>query len=112
YNNVASNLGSYLELTRGAPYNLQSSVLKTGFTTPQYFSDYYVEKADFLRMDNLSVGYSFNLQGRSARAFANLKNVFTITGYSGVDPTAGINGIDNNMYPRSRVFTTGLTIRF
>lgn len=112
YNNVASNLGTYAEVTRGSPYNLHSSVLETGFTTTQYFSDYYVEKASFLRMDNLTLGYSFNLSGQSARVFGALQNVFTITGYNGVDPTAGLNGIDNNIYPRSRTFTGGLSLRF
>jgi len=43
--------------------------------------------------------------------FASAKNVVTITGYSGVDPTAGLNGIDNNIYPRSRTFSAGLTVR-
>jgi iron complex outermembrane receptor protein len=112
YNNVASNLGTYSEVTRGSPYNLHSSVLTTGFQTPQYFSDYYVENASFLRMDNITVGYSFNLKGSQARAFGTLQNAFTITGYSGVDPTAGLNGIDNNIYPRSRTFTGGLSLRF
>ncbi len=112
YNNVASNLGTYSEVTRGSPYNLHTSVLKTGFQTPQYFSDYYVEKASFLRMDNITVGYSFNLRGQQARAFGTVQNAFTITGYSGVDPTAGLNGIDNNIYPRSRTFTGGMSLRF
>jgi TonB-dependent starch-binding outer membrane protein SusC len=112
YNNVSSNLGTYSEVDRGSPYNLHTSVLKTGFTTTQYFSDYYVEKASFLRLDNLTLGYSFNLSGQSARVFGTLQNVFTITGYSGVDPTAGLNGIDNNIYPRSRTFTSGLSLRF
>jgi TonB-linked SusC/RagA family outer membrane protein len=112
YNNVASNLGTYSEVTRGSPYNLHSSVLATGFTTQQLFSDYYVEKASFVRMDNLTIGYSFSLRGESARVFGTLQNAFTITGYSGVDPTAGLNGIDNNLYPRSRTFTGGLSVRF
>lgn len=112
YNNVASQFGAYAEVTRGSPYNLQESVLETGFVTPQYFSDYYVEKASFLRMDNITVGYSFNLGGQAARAFGTLQNAFTITGYSGVDPTAGLNGIDNNIYPRSRTFTGGMSLRF
>ncbi|NNG17506.1 MAG: SusC/RagA family TonB-linked outer membrane protein, partial [Gemmatimonadales bacterium] len=112
YNNVASNLGTYSEVGRGAPFNLHDSVLETGFETPQYFSDYYVEDASFLRMDNLQLGYSFNLSGQSARAFASVQNVFTLTGYSGVDPTAGLNGIDNNIYPRSRTVTGGLSLRF
>ncbi len=112
YNNVASNLGTYSEVTRGSPYNLHASVLTTGFVTPQYLSDYYVEKASFLRMDNITLAYSFKYRAQPVRLFATVQNAFTITGYSGVDPTAGLNGIDNNIYPRSRTFTGGLTLRF
>jgi iron complex outermembrane receptor protein len=112
YNNVASQMGAYDEVTRGSPYNLHTSVLETGFETPQYLSDYYVEDASFLRMDNVTVGYLFNYRGRPARVFASVQNAFTVTGYSGVDPTAGLNGLDNNIYPRSRTFTTGLSVQF
>ena len=112
YNNVASNLGNYAEVTRASPYNLHASVLETGFETPQYLSDYYVEDASFLRMDNITLGYGFEYQGRSARLFGTIQNAFTLTGYSGVDPTAGLNGLDNNIYPRSRTFTGGLSVRF
>lgn len=112
YNNVASNLGTYAEVGRGSPYNLHRSVLKTGFESPQYLSDYYVEDASFLRMDNATLGYSFELQGRPVRAFASVQSLLTLTGYSGVDPTAGLNGLDNNIYPRSRTFTGGLSVRF
>lgn len=112
YNNIASNLGTYAEVTRGSPYNLHESVLETGFLNPQYFSDYYVEDASFLRMDNITLGYAFNLRGQSARVYGTVQNAFTITGYSGVDPTAGINGIDNNLYPRSRTFGAGMSLRF
>jgi iron complex outermembrane receptor protein len=113
YNNVASSSGDYRELSAGtSPYNLHASVLATGFTVAQYLSDYYLEKASFLRMDNVTVGYSFNYRGQPVRAYATVQNAFTITGYSGVDPTAGINGIDNNIYPRARTFTSGLSVRF
>ncbi|HEY6808873.1 MAG TPA: SusC/RagA family TonB-linked outer membrane protein [Gemmatimonadales bacterium] len=113
YNNVASNLGDYRELYAGSsPYNLHSSVLKTGFTTQQLLSDYYVENGSFLRMDNIAVGYTFPWRGQSLRVYAVVQNAFTITGYSGVDPTAGLNGIDNNIYPRSRIFTGGLNVQF
>jgi len=112
YNNVASNLGTYSEVTRGSPYNLHASVLETGFETPQYFSDVYVEDASFLRMDNVTLAYSFSYRGQPVRVFGTLQNAFTITGYSGVDPTAGLDGIDNNIYPRSRTFTGGFTLRF
>ena len=112
YNNVASNLGTYSEVTRGSPYNLQSSVLTTGFTQPQYQSDYYVEKASFLRMDNITLGYTFKYNGQPLRLYGAVQNVFTMTGYSGVDPTAGLNGIDNNIYPRARTWTGGMSVRF
>ncbi|MGQ0815068.1 MAG: SusC/RagA family TonB-linked outer membrane protein [Gemmatimonadota bacterium] len=112
YNNVASNLGTYAEVTRGSPYNLHASVLETGFTAPQYLSDYYIEDASFLRMDNLTVGYSLNYRGQPLRIFGTVQNAFTMTGYSGVDPTAGLNGLDNNIYPRSRTFAGGLNVRF
>ncbi len=112
YNNVASNLGSYQEVTRGSPYNLSTSVLKTGFLTPQYLSDYYVEDASFLRMDNITAGYTFQYHGQPMRVFVTVQNAFTISGYDGVDPTAGLGGIDNNIYPRSRTVTGGLSVRF
>jgi TonB-linked SusC/RagA family outer membrane protein len=112
YNNVASNLGTYSELNEGSPYNLHSSVLETGFEQQQLLSDYYVEDGSFLRMDNIQLGYRFDWSGRPLRLFLAMQNAFTITGYSGVDPTAGIGGIDNNLYPRSRTVTGGLTLQF
>ncbi|MFN2637920.1 MAG: SusC/RagA family TonB-linked outer membrane protein [Gemmatimonadaceae bacterium] len=121
YNNVASNLGYYDILSQAnAPTNMHASVLTTGFSKPQYLSDYYVEDASFLRLDNLTLGYTFGamraaqalrlIQG--ARVFGTIQNVFTRTRYSGVDPTAGINGIDNNLYPRARTFVAGLSLGF
>jgi iron complex outermembrane receptor protein len=112
YNNVASNLGTYSEVTRGSPYNLHTSVLTTGFTQPQYQSNYYVEDGSFLRMDNINLGYAFQYRGQPLRLYGALQNAFTITHYSGVDPTAGLNGIDNNIYPRARTWTGGMSIRF
>lgn len=112
YNNVASNLGTYSEVTRASPYNLQSSVLYTGFESPQYLSDYYVENASFLRMDNITLGYTLQYHGQPLRVYGTVQSAFTLTGYSGVDPTAGLNGLDNNIYPRSRTFTGGVSVRF
>ena len=115
YNNVASTQGTYRALTgTQAPNNLHSSVLKYGFTSTQYFSDLYVEKASFLRLDNVSLGYTFKNvpQLTSLRVFGAIQNVFTSTKYSGVDPMAGVNGIDNNLYPLSRTFTGGLNLSF
>lgn len=115
YNNVASNLGNYSRIQgSGTPVNLDASVLKYGFVNPQYFSDVYIEKASFLRMDNVTLGYTFRHLGtlNALRLFGTIQNAFTITGYSGVDPTAGIDGIDNNIYPRSRTYLTGANVQF
>src|SRR4051812_38290218 len=107
YNNVASANGAYQNLTgSGMPSNLHASVLKTGFVVPQYYSDYFVEEASFLRMDNITLGYTGTYRGRSFHLYGTVQNAFTITGYSGVDPTATANagqaipgfGIDNNIY--------------
>ena len=61
-----------------------------------------------------SLGYTFGRLATlsNARVFGTIQNVFTATGYSGVDPTAGVNGIDNNLYPRSRTFLGGLSVNF
>lgn len=113
YNNVASNLGNYRQLTAGSsPYNLSTSVLASGFQNQQLLSDFYVENGSFLRMDNISIGYTFPWAGQQLRAYAIIQNAFTITGYSGVDPTAGTGGIDNNIYPRARTITGGLDVKF
>lgn len=115
YNNVASNLGWYGMLNvAGAPINLHSSVLKTGFKDSQFWSDVYVEDASFLRMDNIQVGYTFhNLrQVNQLRLFGTVQNVFTLTNYTGVDPEAGLNGIDNTLYPRARTFLVGANVGF
>ncbi len=113
YNNVASANGAYQNLTgSGMPSNLHASVLETGFVVPQYYSDYFVQDASFLRMDNLTLGYSTTFRGKRLRVFGTVQNAFTLTGYDGVDPTSGLNGIDNNIYPRARTFTTGLSVGF
>ncbi|HLQ58240.1 MAG TPA: SusC/RagA family TonB-linked outer membrane protein [Gemmatimonadales bacterium] len=113
YNNVASSQGAYQNLTGSAmPSNLHRSVLTTGFIVPQYYSDYFVEDASFIRMDNITLAYGFTYRDQPLRLFGTVQNAFTLTGYTGVDPTSGLNGIDNNIYPRSRTFTTGLSVRF
>ena len=115
YNNVASSTGWYnLENQASGPINLNASVLETGFVEPQFFSDYYVENASFLRMDNITLGYTLPRIHAldSARIYGTVQNVFTLTGYSGVDPESGLFGIDNNIYPRSRTFSVGVSLGF
>ncbi len=115
YNNNASNQGNFLAVSTTAPQRLHRSVLETNFTTPQYFSDYYVQDGSFLRLDNLTLGYTFRngLGGfRSVRLSGTVQNLFTLTKYEGLDPAAVGFGIDNNPFPLARTFTMGASFRF
>lgn len=116
YNNVASSSGNYYNLYTSAGYlsNVISAVNKTKFETPQYFSDYYVENASFFRMDNIRIGYNFNnlLNNKlNLHVSATVQNAFVITKYTGLDPEIN-NGIDNNIYPRPRIFNLGISADF
>jgi iron complex outermembrane receptor protein len=116
YNNVKANQGSW-ETLQYNPYellNLSTDYLKTGFSTRQFYSDYFVENASFLKMDNISIGYDFgNVWKKTARlrVGALVQNVFTITKYDGVDPEIQ-NGFDNSFYPRPRTFSLNLNLTF
>ena len=114
YNNISSNLGNYQVLSGNAPANVHASATKYNFTKPQYWSDVYVEEASFLRLDNITLGYTFTQVAglNNLRAFGTVQNAFTSTKYTGIDPLAGVNGIDNNIYPLSRIITVGLNVGF
>ncbi|RYF77402.1 MAG: SusC/RagA family protein, partial [Cytophagaceae bacterium] len=116
YNNVRAGNGTTQSMVNSLGFlsNASSNVLDTRFRTQQFFSDYYVEDASFLRLDNLNFGYNF---GRVINRRANLRlnatfqNLFVITKYTGLDPEIS-GGIDNNFYPRPRVGTLGLNLDF
>ena len=83
---------------------------KAGFSE-WYRLDYFVENASFLRIDNITLGYSFKADKISGRAYLTVQNPCVISGYSGLDPEV-FGGIDNNMYPRSMTSLVGLSIQF
>ena len=79
----------------------------------QKTSDLYLENASFLKMDNITVGYTFDkffTEKISGRVSASVQNVFTLTKYSGLDPET--SAIDSNIWPRARTFTVGLNLNF
>jgi iron complex outermembrane receptor protein len=115
YNNVQSGT-AYADLytSVGSLWNKNSVLLKTKFANPQYWSDYFLENASFLRMDNMTFGYNFGkfAQGvGNLRVFLNAQNLFVITKYSGLDPEI-FGGIDGNIYPRPRTFMFGVNLDF
>jgi iron complex outermembrane receptor protein len=119
YNNVDSNNGTLAGvLVRNTDLsNAVHNVLETGFTsndTKRYESDYYIQDASFLRLDNVSIGYTFNQKPDSntlVKLSLGAQNVFIITDYTGIDPEIS-GGIDNNLYPRPLTFTLGLNVNF
>ena len=111
YDNVASQAAATAFTGGGSPSNVSTSFLATGFTVPRSLSDYFVQDASFLRLDDVTLGYTFTLGGRSLRVYATVQNAFTITGYKGVDPLSGLTGIDDNLIPNPRIVTGGLSVR-
>ena len=117
YNNVNSSNAQYNNLAAASVLgNIPSSVLDTNFSnTPDVIlSDIYVEDASFLKMDNITLGYTFGNvinESGSLRVSGGVQNVFTITDYSGLDPEI-FSGIDNTIYPRSRMFLIGANLKF
>lgn len=121
YNNIHSNSATFQTVDGTKKYlnNIsslyyQDEVQKT--TTNQLLSDHYLEKANFLRMDFVNIGYRFgklkftnNKLGLNASF--TVQNVFVVTHYLGQDPEVN-GGIDNNFYPRPRVYSLNLTFDF
>jgi iron complex outermembrane receptor protein len=121
YNNIHSNSATFQSIngTQGFINNISSLYYEEevrNVSTNQLLSDHYMEKANFLRMDYFNVGYNFgklkalgNKVGLNATLVVN--NVFVLSKYKGLDPEVG-GGIDNNIYPRPRVYSLNLTFDF
>ncbi|MEO6453610.1 MAG: TonB-dependent receptor [Ginsengibacter sp.] len=119
YNNRFSNTGVQRNIIDplGFLANGSTNLLETEFkgSADKYLlSDYYIENASFLRMDNINIGYNAGdifRKNTNFRIGGTVQNVFTITNYKGVDPEVS-GGIDNNFYPRPRVFAINLNLNF
>ncbi len=131
YNNSYSQTGVLNQITGNSVlYNASSNYLSTlfkGGNGQELLSDYYIQNASFLRMDNFSVGYNVGKiyhDKATLRVNAYVQNVFVITKYTGLDPEIGPGtattsntlpsnyGIDNNFYPRPRIYSLGLNLGF
>ena len=115
YNGMAMNTGAWSTVSYNSYQlnNMHSGFLKTGFQNRQYLSDYYVENASFLKMDNLSLSYNFGqiTKWASLNVSAMVQNVFCITKYNGVDPEVP-NGMDVSFYPRPRTYSLSVGFEF
>ena len=99
--------------------------LVVGSENNQWVSTYYMQNADYFKLQNITIGYDFASQFKTPfsqlRLYAQLQNLCTITKYTGVDPEIGSNGgnggswvrgIDTGLYPSARSFVVGVTIKY
>lgn len=118
YNNFYSNNGVLRTIQNPLHFiqNASTDYLNTNFSNNQYLSDYYIENGSFFRMDNINLGYNAGRIFHNAATLAitaNVQNVFVITKYRGLDPEiSNDQGIDNNIYPRPRIYSIGLNLNF
>ena len=99
--------------------NASPSFLETGFqnnSQNQFLSDYFIENASFLRLDNINLGYNVGkvFQNRATmRIQGSIQNVAVFTKYKGLDPENSSDaGIDGNIYPRPRIYSLGFNLDF
>lgn len=118
YNNVNSNNAVLRAIKNPINFigNATRDYLNTGFINNRYISDYYIENASFFRLDNINFGYNVGRilkDQANMRVSASIQNVFVISKYGGLDPeNASDTGIDNNIYPRPRIFSVGFNFDF
>jgi TonB-linked SusC/RagA family outer membrane protein len=111
-------------------YNMLKSAFEPvyGKRTVNYdlaYVSYYVEDGDYWKLDNATIGYTLGQRAlgavggvvTNARIYVSGRNLLTITGYKGMDPEVGTNGLtpgvdSRDKYPTTRMFTAGLTVAF
>lgn len=108
-------------LNQAATCNISHEAVKDGIMEAPQPSSRWLENGSFLKLDNLTVGYQFNMEKvkeiGQLRLYVTGQNLFTITKYTGVDPEVSLSGlapgIDNrNYYPKTRSFLLGVNISF
>ncbi len=117
YNNTASSTGYFDRLTESqVTNNVHSSAFSNNFKERQLKSDHYVENASFFKLDNITIGYTIKPKKfiKQIRIYATAQNVFTLSGYSGIDPEAPqfTGGIDNGIYPNALTYLFGASASF
>jgi TonB-linked SusC/RagA family outer membrane protein len=125
YNNTANALFSKATLRGGGNVTYDVYNSKEASDNPPAVTTKYLEKGDFVRLSNMSVGYTFSLKSeskiKSLRLSLSGQNLLLITKYSGLDPEVNTNkardgvpsvGIDYTSYPNPRTFTFGVNALF
>lgn len=123
FNNTALVYSAKSDVLQGRNFLASSLNDSTGLAQPAIYSSRWVQNGSFVRLQNLTIGYTFHLPGvmggaRATRVYVSGDNLLLLTGYSGYDPEvftdAGLasRGIDYLSYPRPRTFTAGVHVAF
>lgn len=111
--------------SRVSHYNQPQYVLESGQPfndiRSHFTSDRYIERADFLRLENVNLGYTFPMKSnkflRDINVYLNVNNAFVLTAYKGIDPEINMGGIEpgidnDNLYPKTRSYQIGVKLNF
>tara|TARA_R110000868_G_scaffold98706_6_gene271846 strand:- start:13962 stop:17036 length:3075 start_codon:yes stop_codon:yes gene_type:complete len=116
-----------VDIFYGNPFTLPGNILNSAvgkfsqINEAAQYSDYYLESGDFIKLDNITLGYNFKMPEKSLitgmRIFGSARNLATFTGYTGRDPEVQDTGLypgidDRNFYPRTVSVTAGVNINF
>ncbi len=120
YGNDVFNMAKFqtasTKLQRWTPDNPNNNFPRLRDGRSYYVSDWWIEDGSFLRIQNLTFAYNFDVSTlkaiNTARIFINAENLYTFSGYKGYDPEVGTLGIDWGGYPRLRKLTLGLNVTF
>ena len=99
---------------------LRSTLDHANYKDGAYYSSRFVEDGSYLKLDNITLSYDFKLKSKvisKLRCYVTAQNLFTITGYKGIDPEVSISGLQPGIdwydfYPRTRTFVLGAAIAF
>ncbi|WP_280746022.1 MULTISPECIES: TonB-dependent receptor [unclassified Parabacteroides] len=102
------------------PLNVFKSALDSPLYDDPKYSDYYVENGSYVKIDNVTLGYSFSIPKLAltkARVYVSGLNLYTFTGFSGIDPELDVTGMTpgfewQNKYPKKRSFNVGVQLTF
>jgi iron complex outermembrane receptor protein len=116
YNSMAASAKGSLITNLGRISNVNGEYLDSSFQGTSGVSDrsdYFIQNASFLKIDNITLGYTFEdfMDDKPLRLYFSADNVLVETKYDGIDPEI-TGGIDDNFYPRSKVFAIGLNFNF
>ena len=127
FNNTALVYSTKSAVKQGRNFMTTALNDPIGVDEPAIYSSKWIEDGSFVRLQNVTVGYTFNLPSRmgsrQTRVYVSGDNLLLFTGYSGYDPEvftragddvqgSASRGIDYLVYPRARTFTTGLRLTF